>query len=155
MDLLSTTALFEQFLAERRYLKNVTPSTLDWYDTAFKGFRRAVGPDAPVTKQNLQRFVVNVRERGVRAVSCNTYIKAMNAFCVWLHAEKHSPELIAMPLLRTEKRVLVTLTDVVVANLVDPKVVDGHVLDTSPRGARDSEAPSAACQVRWRVYFSN
>ena len=28
--------LFEQFLRERTYLKNVTPSTLIWYRVAFK-----------------------------------------------------------------------------------------------------------------------
>jgi hypothetical protein len=34
-DLLSS-ALFAQFLDERRYLKNVTPDTIEWYETAFK-----------------------------------------------------------------------------------------------------------------------
>ena len=36
MDPLSTCLLFEQFLAQRRYLRNVTPSTIEWYETAFK-----------------------------------------------------------------------------------------------------------------------
>jgi hypothetical protein len=40
MDPLSTTSLCEQFLAERRYLKNVTPSTIEWYETAFNAFCR-------------------------------------------------------------------------------------------------------------------
>jgi hypothetical protein len=34
MDPLSASAsksLFEQFLSERRYLKNVTPRTIEWY----------------------------------------------------------------------------------------------------------------------------
>ena len=41
MDPLSTSALFDQFLAQRRYLKNVTPSTVEWYETAFKAFQKA------------------------------------------------------------------------------------------------------------------
>jgi len=45
-DLLSS-ALFTQFLDERRYLKNVTPDTVEWYETAFKAFRRALNDDAP------------------------------------------------------------------------------------------------------------
>ena len=36
MDPLSTVSLCEQFPAERRYLNNVTPSTIEWYVTAFK-----------------------------------------------------------------------------------------------------------------------
>jgi hypothetical protein len=36
-DLLSS-ALFRQFLDERHYLKNVTPRTIEWYETAFKAF---------------------------------------------------------------------------------------------------------------------
>jgi hypothetical protein len=33
MDPLSTSSLITQFLAERRYLKNVTPSTIECYET--------------------------------------------------------------------------------------------------------------------------
>jgi len=42
--------------------------------------------EAPVmpTKATLQQFVVRERQPGVRAVTVNTYIGAMNAFCVWL-----------------------------------------------------------------------
>jgi hypothetical protein len=41
MDPLSTSFLFSQFLDQRRYLKNVTPSTIEWYETAFKALQRA------------------------------------------------------------------------------------------------------------------
>src|SRR5690349_17184729 len=86
-DLLSAS-LFKQFLDERRYLKNVTPDTIEWYETAFKAFQRALNEDAPViTKASLQNFVVKMRQRNVKAVSVNTYIKALNAFCRWLHDE--------------------------------------------------------------------
>ena len=88
MDPLATCFLFEQFLAQRRYLRNVTPSTIEWYQTAFKALQRALGADVPpLTKSALQQFVVSVRQRGVKPVSCNTYIKALNAFCLWLHEE--------------------------------------------------------------------
>ena len=40
MPALST--LFEQFLRHRRYLQNVTPKTLTWYQTAFDAFSRTV-----------------------------------------------------------------------------------------------------------------
>jgi integrase/recombinase XerD len=112
MDPLSTSDLFEQFLAQRRYLKNVTPSTIEWYETAFKALQRVQDSPAPaVTKASLQAFVIALRQRGVKPISCNTYIKAVNAFCRWLHEEGHRPTRIELPLLKCEKRVIQTLTD--------------------------------------------
>jgi site-specific recombinase XerC len=99
MDPLSTCSLFEQFLAQRRYLQNVTPSTIEWYETAFKALQKSLGLDVPpLTKSALQQFVVEVRQRGVKPVSCNTYIKALNAFCLWLHQEGHFAERLQLPL---------------------------------------------------------
>ena len=72
-------ALTDQFLNERTYLKNVTPSTLLWYQVACKNYRRAMGDAAaPLpTKITLQEFVIKQRERGLRPVTVNTYIGAM------------------------------------------------------------------------------
>ena len=36
--------LFDQFLIERRYLKNVTDRTLVWYQVAFKNYQRQLRP---------------------------------------------------------------------------------------------------------------
>ena len=94
--------LTDQFLKERTYLKNVTPSTLIWYRVAFKNYRAALGDDAPLpTKAALQEFVIKQRERGVRPVTVNTYIGAMNAFCAWLH-RKSSPDPVVMRGVETE-----------------------------------------------------
>ena len=69
MDALST--LFERFLRERRYLKNVTPKTVVWYETAFLALSRAVrlsGPD-DLNRSVLQDFVVRpARARPVARV---------------------------------------------------------------------------------------
>jgi site-specific recombinase XerD len=87
MDLLSTSRLFQEFLAQRRYLKNVTTSTIEWYETAFKSLQCIHGADPVISRPSLQSFVVTLRQRGVKPISCNTYIKALNAFCRWLHEE--------------------------------------------------------------------
>ena len=89
MSALST--LFEQFIRERRYLKNVTPKTVIWYQSAFDALTRSVAVTAPndLTKPIFQDFVVRLRQRGRSPVSCNTYVKAINAFLAWLHAEGH------------------------------------------------------------------
>jgi integrase/recombinase XerD len=106
-------AQFDQFLKERRYLKNVSEPTLVWYRVAFKSYRRAIGNDLASlpTKASLQQFVVRLRERGVRPVTCNTYIGAMNAFCAWLHQEGHLDARVKLAKLRVERRVLVLLDD--------------------------------------------
>lgn len=105
--------LFDQFLTERRYLKNVTDRTLVWYQVAFKNYQRHIATDAPQlpSKASLQQFVVALRQRGVRPVTCNTYIAAMNALCLWLHQEGHAPERVKLAKLRVEKRVLAVLDD--------------------------------------------
>jgi len=67
MDPLSTCLLFKQFLVERRYLRHVTPSTLEWYETAFKALQKILGADVPrLSKSNLQAFVVAIRQRRVK-----------------------------------------------------------------------------------------
>jgi hypothetical protein len=82
-DLLSSTELFHQFLNERRYLKNVTNDTIGWYETAWKAVQRTLNADAPsITKTSLQSFVVKIRQRNVKPVSVNTYIKAPNTVTV-------------------------------------------------------------------------
>ena len=55
MDPLSTCLLFEQVLAQRRYLWNVTPSTIEWYERS-KALQNALGTDVPpLTKSSLQQ----------------------------------------------------------------------------------------------------
>ena len=65
--------LFQQFLRERTYVNNVTPSTREWYESAWKAFS-ATAPRPRrlrrqlITKADLQHFVVHLRERGVKPV---------------------------------------------------------------------------------------
>jgi len=74
----SLDSLFDQFLKERTYLKNVTPSTLLWYRIAFKNYCSAMGEaKALPTKSTLQPFVIALRDRGLRPVTCNTNIAAL------------------------------------------------------------------------------
>ena len=126
MDPLATSFLFQEFLTQRRYLKNVTPSTIEWSETAFKALQRSLGAEPPLTRSSLQQFVVSLRERGVKPVSCNTYIKALNTFCLWLREEGHLTERVALAPLRFERRLIQTLSDEQMKSLltVKPKRFD-------------------------------
>ena len=95
--------LFQQFLRERTYINNVTSSTCEWYESAWKVFKasQAEVPARPasaplISKADLQHFVVHLRERGVRPVSCNTWVRALNAFCRWLHEQGEIPALVKL-----------------------------------------------------------
>jgi site-specific recombinase XerC len=89
-------SLFRQFLRERSYLKHVSPKTRVWYETAWATFLRTqpaglattpINGTAPITRQRLNAFVVALRDRGVRPVTCNAWLRALNAYCRWLHDE--------------------------------------------------------------------
>jgi len=104
---------FDQFLRERVYLNNITPKTREWYETAWKAFQRTQGDAAarpasspPITRADMQRFVVHLRERGVKPVSCNCWVRAMNAFCKWLHEQGVITESIKLAPQKVEKRLL-------------------------------------------------
>jgi integrase len=102
----------DQFLRERLYLKNVSDRTLVWYRVAFGSYCRLLNDHATLpTRATLQEFVVRLRERGVRPVTCNTYVAAMNAFCAWLHQEGHASERVKLAKLRVDRRMLTLLDD--------------------------------------------
>lgn len=109
----SLDTLFQQFLRERRYLKNVSPDTLEWYEMAWATFRRTPieqpSEPAQLTRANLEAFVVALRDRGLRPVTCNTWVKALNAFFRWLHQRGDVAALIKLPPLKVEHRLIKTL----------------------------------------------
>jgi integrase/recombinase XerD len=109
---------FEQFLRERVYLHNITPKTRDYYVTAWKACVRsqptapARAADSPVlTRADLQHFVVHLRERGVKPVTCNCWLRGLNAFGGWLHTEGKIPLPVRVPPQREEKRLLPLLDE--------------------------------------------
>lgn len=69
---------FEQFIRERQYLTNVSPSTLEWYKHSFKWLRS----ESP-TEEELKDAVLRMREKGLKATGCNSAIRAINAYLHW------------------------------------------------------------------------
>ncbi|MCP9496181.1 MAG: tyrosine-type recombinase/integrase [Pyrinomonadaceae bacterium MAG19_C2-C3] len=104
------TNWFEQFVRERRYLKNVTPKTERYYRNSWSSFVRLTGSEQ-ITKAKLVEWVIKLRESGVKPVSCNTYISGVNAFCAWLHEEDHLPERLKVKKLKVEQKILKTVEE--------------------------------------------
>jgi len=71
-------AKFEQFLKERRYLKNVSPRTIEWYEQSFRWLAIANPTQADITD-----LVVKMREAGLSPTSCNARLRAIAAYLNW------------------------------------------------------------------------
>ena len=123
--------LFQQFLRERTYIQNVTPKTLDWYQSAWKAFTASEAdaaeraPSTPlISKADLQQFVARLRERGVKPVTCNTWLRALNAFCRWLHEQGELPALVKLRPQRLEKRIISTHNEAILRAMLKFKPKD-------------------------------
>lgn len=100
--------LFELFIRERIYLRNVSPKTVSYDRDAWKAFKRYGGKE--LTQSQLNEFVVRMREAGVKPVSCNTFISGLNGFLMWLHENSHLEKL-CLKKLKVEQPVVKTLNE--------------------------------------------
>jgi integrase/recombinase XerD len=90
---------FEQFVKERKFLHNVSPRTIEWYEQTFNWLRRYEPSESGV-----KAFVIGMREGGLKAISCNSRIRVANAYFKWAGLPLHINRL------KEEHRVLPTFT---------------------------------------------
>lgn len=105
--------LFEQFVTERKYLKNVSAKTEDWYWQSWKGLGQLalLSAETAPTKAEWAEHIGTLRNRNVSPVSINTYARAINAFLKWAHEDGHIQKLTRIPRLKEERKVIATLTE--------------------------------------------
>jgi integrase/recombinase XerD len=113
--------LFEQFIRERKYFRNLAETTLYFYQETFKQFKM-LGAFENLSKQSLQEAIIKFRERGTSIGAINTYIRGINVFLNWLHQE-HSHENLSLKLLKSDKRIFRTLTEAELKTIVRFKPV--------------------------------
>lgn len=101
--------LFDQFIKERRYFRNLSEKTLEFYSEIYSYFKQ-VGAFDNLSKQSLQNAVIAFRERGASIGGINAYIRGINVFLKWLH-EEHNYENLSLKKLKGEQRVLRSFTD--------------------------------------------
>ncbi len=101
--------LFEQFIKERRYFRNLSERTLSFYTETYNYFKQ-VGAFDDLSKQSLQNAVITFRERGTGIGGINAYIRGVNTFLKWLH-EEHNFENLSLKQLKGGQTVLRSLTD--------------------------------------------
>jgi integrase/recombinase XerD len=117
------TDLFQTFLEERRYLKNVTATTLTSYQSVWK----ATAPYLPSEPSTMNQaaanaLIVKLRESGKTAGGCNVCIRTLNAFWKWMAESGYTTgKTVRLKLLRTEQRVLPTYSKEHISTLVSLK----------------------------------
>jgi integrase/recombinase XerD len=105
-------SLFEQFLKERRLLKNISPKTENYYRQALIAFVRYSGESLDsLSSGKLNKWIVAMLEAEVKPVSCNTYISAMNAFFNWCFENEITPKRFKADILKIEEKGFKTLSE--------------------------------------------
>ncbi|MDQ3816140.1 MAG: site-specific integrase [Acidobacteriota bacterium] len=97
--------MFEAFIRERRYLRNLSEETITFYQDVYRVFKVA----EPFTQTSLEEVIIKMRERGVSVGGVNTYIRGINVYLRWLHTQ--GAPLIVLRKLKEEKKVFRSLTD--------------------------------------------
>jgi integrase/recombinase XerD len=120
-----------EFITERRYLKNVSPKTILWYEQSFRSFGGALDSKSAIVSR-----IAVLRQRGVSAISVNSWLRCINAYFRWLHTE-HGRELIRIPRLQEERKVLATLS---------PEQIK-RLLQYRPKGKNRTKAHLTACVI--------
>ena len=117
MDL-EIPALFKLFVQERKYLKNVTPQTIEWYGSSWKmlGSRFSECRNAADLAVAIPREIIAFRKErpGASEITVNSYARCVNAFFGWLAVEEHIPKRLKIPTLkeRQQAKKILALPDV-------------------------------------------
>jgi len=132
----------EQFIQERKYLKNVSPKTIEWHEQSLKW----LGVEEPTEKQ-LKDCVIKMREAGLKASSVNCRLRSINAYLAW------SGSALRVPKLKEEEFLPETFSAEEITRFAQwkPKSKSGQrarllVLTLADTGLRVSEALS----LRWQ-----
>ena len=107
---------FEQFLKEKRYLKNCSEDTLAYFSYCFKALTRHLNGE--LSEPNLKWRAMNVREAGKSTGAINAYIRGINSFLSWLHENGHTSQHLKIKALKQEQKVMKTFTDAQVKAIV-------------------------------------
>jgi len=74
----TTLVSTEQFIQERRYLKAASEATITWYRNSFRVFEGALDSTATINAR-----IIELRNRGVKPVSINTWLRCIKAYYLW------------------------------------------------------------------------
>lgn len=129
---------FSAYVDDRRYLKNVSPKTLAWYQDAWKAFGPHIEPilaSGARLGDGLRAGIIALQEKNVRPVSINSYLTCVRACANWLHAEGYLKEKPKVQILKYEHKVIATFSAAQVKALLSFK----------PKGVNETRTWTAVC----------
>ena len=94
----------EKFIQHRVYLTGVSEQTVKRYRWSFKAFDGCLDSKDAVVER-----IAQLKGRGVNHITINSYLRAVNAYFMWLHTE-HGKEKLRIPKLKEEQKILSTLS---------------------------------------------
>lgn len=109
MNFETLESLFDEFLRERKYLKNISLNTEKFYRQAWTAFKKY--STKQLTQTDLNKWIVAMREAEIKPKSCNTFISAINAFIHWLFDSEVIEKRLTMKLIKLEETPVETATD--------------------------------------------
>ena len=104
---------FAAYVEDRKYIKNVSPKTLAWFNDAWKPFGPHLEPvlaSGGRIGDGLKAAVAALLESGVRPVSVNSYLTCARAYLNWLHSEGYLTQKPRVQLLKFEQKVIATFS---------------------------------------------
>ena len=112
--------LFEAFVKDRLFQKGWSQKTVHSYRQGFSNLQRHLRESSAATngagwdvlsKAVLQAWVVSMRARGMGPGGANVYIRGVNSFLSWMHAQEHMPVRLRVPVQREEQKTLEIFSD--------------------------------------------
>jgi integrase/recombinase XerD len=105
--------LFKDFVREKRYILNVSPNTVDWYNESFTKFKKHHQSllVSDLSKSSLGQTVCTMREKGLKPEGINVSMRAINSFLTWMFENGHIVEHLRIKPLKTEKKVIATFNE--------------------------------------------
>jgi len=94
--------LAEDFLKAGLYLRGWSKTTLRTYRQAFGSLNRFGLKE--LSKSELEKWVIWLKENNVSAGGCNMYIRTINSFCSWLKEENHIETPLQLKLLKNPQK---------------------------------------------------
>lgn len=100
------------FINERRYLKGVSPKTVEWYQCSFRALAPYIDQctDELELKAGLKQGIMAMLAANTNPITLNDRIRCLNAWLHWLEVERHVSQRIRLSKVKEPQKVVPTLT---------------------------------------------
>lgn len=152
---------FELFIRERKFVQNISKSTIEFYEYSYRTFKKhsKVTSIEELNKTALSSFVANMRESGMSAGNTDARIRGINPFLTWLYENDLIKENLKIKKPKLEQKVMKTFTEPQLKAIITYKPKDKYelrlhtiLLLLADTGIRINEATTI---TRNRIDFDN